>query len=142
MWLGEPDFDDPGFMPAPYRLAYTPQLILNEPSFAQGVNYHHVFDVDEQMLRFLHEEVLRKVAGGKALTKSAPVYGVCVAFEHEHPMDREDRWPVLLLSYWDCPGFDSNSDRDIAGFVDVPEFVKLNPSPSVGAPCLPLGALA
>eukprot|EP00961_Rhodomonas_salina_P219888 2972252-Rhodomonas_salina.1 len=22
MWLGEPDFDDPGFMPAPYRLAY------------------------------------------------------------------------------------------------------------------------
>eukprot|EP00961_Rhodomonas_salina_P257376 3478405-Rhodomonas_salina.1 len=60
MWLGEPDFDDPGFMPAPYRLAYTPQLILNEPSFEQGVRYHHVFDVDEEMFRFLHEEVLRK----------------------------------------------------------------------------------
>eukprot|EP00961_Rhodomonas_salina_P230930 3120364-Rhodomonas_salina.1 len=28
MWLGEPDLDYPGFMPAPYRLAYTPQLIL------------------------------------------------------------------------------------------------------------------
>eukprot|EP00961_Rhodomonas_salina_P268192 3624575-Rhodomonas_salina.1 len=28
MWLGEPDFDYPVFMPAPYTLAYTPQLIL------------------------------------------------------------------------------------------------------------------
>eukprot|EP00961_Rhodomonas_salina_P115108 1549198-Rhodomonas_salina.1 len=84
-------------MPAPYRLAYTPQLILrvNEPSFVQGVSYHHVFDVDEQMLRFLHDEVLRKVACGEALTKSAPVYSVCVAFQREHPMDCEDRWPVL-----------------------------------------------
>eukprot|EP00961_Rhodomonas_salina_P059820 803153-Rhodomonas_salina.1 len=123
MWLGEPDFDYPGFMPAQYRLAYTPQLILNEPSFAQGVSYHHVFDVDKQMLRFLHEEVLRKVAGGEALTKSAPVFGMCIAFQREHPMDCKDQWPVLLLSYWDCPGFDSNSDRDIAGFFDVPQFV-------------------
>eukprot|EP00961_Rhodomonas_salina_P222582 3010070-Rhodomonas_salina.1 len=40
-------------------------------------------------------------------------------------MDREDRWPVVLLSYWDCPGFDSNSDRNIAAFIDVSEFVSM-----------------
>eukprot|EP00961_Rhodomonas_salina_P081533 1096420-Rhodomonas_salina.1 len=72
---------------------------------------------------FLHEEVLSKVAGGEALTKSLPVYGVCVAFQSNHLMDREDLWPVLLLSYWDCPGFDSNYELDIANFVDVPQFV-------------------
>lgn len=101
--------DSPFFMAPPTHLAYSPQLILHEPSFAEGVRYHHVFDVDEMMLRTLHEEVLRKVAGGEALTKQHPVYGLCLCFARNHPLDREDRWQVCLLSYWDCPGFDSNT---------------------------------
>ena len=62
MWFGVPDFDSPFFMAPPTQLAYSPQLILHEPSFAEGVRYHHVFNVDQAMLRTLHEEVLRKIA--------------------------------------------------------------------------------
>eukprot|EP00961_Rhodomonas_salina_P027701 374170-Rhodomonas_salina.1 len=99
-------------MAPPTHLAYSTQLILHEPSFAEGA-----------MLRTLHEEVLRKVAGGEALTKQHPVYGLCLCFARNHPLDSKDCWPVLLLSYWDCPGFDSNSNRNITDYVTVPEFL-------------------
>eukprot|EP00961_Rhodomonas_salina_P216731 2927753-Rhodomonas_salina.1 len=124
MWLGEPDFDDPDLVQAPTHIAYTPQLILNEPSFTEGCRYQHFFYAGEDLLLLIHEEVLRKIAGGQVLTCTHPAYGVCVCFERSHPLDREDSWQVLLLSYWDCPGFDSNSDRDVFNFVTVPQFME------------------
>eukprot|EP00961_Rhodomonas_salina_P279564 3776554-Rhodomonas_salina.1 len=80
MWFGEPDADDADFVAPPMALAYTPQLILHEPSFAEGVRYHHVFDAGEGLLRVVHEDALRKVVGGEALTPARPVYGVCLTF--------------------------------------------------------------
>eukprot|EP00961_Rhodomonas_salina_P198529 2677920-Rhodomonas_salina.1 len=72
MWLGQPGFDDPDIVEPPTHIAYTPQLILNEPSFAEGCRYQHFFDVREDSLLLIHEEVLRKVAGGEVLTRANP----------------------------------------------------------------------
>eukprot|EP00961_Rhodomonas_salina_P084749 1138396-Rhodomonas_salina.1 len=63
MWLGEPDCNHPDFVQPPTHIAYTPQLVLNEPSFAEGCMYQHFFDAGENLLLLIHEEVLRKIAG-------------------------------------------------------------------------------
>eukprot|EP00961_Rhodomonas_salina_P250383 3384956-Rhodomonas_salina.1 len=60
MWFGEPDADDAHFAAPPTGRAYTPQLIMHEPSFAEGCRYFHVFDADEELLRLVHEDFLRK----------------------------------------------------------------------------------
>eukprot|EP00961_Rhodomonas_salina_P239973 3242011-Rhodomonas_salina.3 len=36
MWLGEPNYYHPDFVQPPTHIAYTQQLILNEPSFTEG----------------------------------------------------------------------------------------------------------
>eukprot|EP00961_Rhodomonas_salina_P096092 1292113-Rhodomonas_salina.1 len=48
---------------------------------------------------------------------------MCLVWDRVDARDREDKRAVLLLSYWRCPGFDSNSERAVAGVVDVPTFV-------------------
>eukprot|EP00961_Rhodomonas_salina_P247729 3346976-Rhodomonas_salina.1 len=90
MWLGEPHFNNPGFMP--------------------GVIYHHIFDVDK-------EEVLHKVAGGEALTAGVPASSLEASQTRQHFLGRRKS------------SFYSGTGQQM-------QPLKLNPSPSVGAPCL------